>query len=147
MSIQDTNKKIARRWAESFLSTGDMKVAEELCAENYRLFYPGVEKPMGYEQAKEVLPGLRAGFPDLQFRIDNISAEDDRVVARLRMEGTHKGEFQGIAPTGKRVKLGCLVELKCENGKIVEDRPYFDRLGMLEQLGVIPIHMKEPMMA
>ena len=147
MSIQDTNKKIARRWAESFLSTGDMNVAEELCAENYRLFYPGVEKPMGYEDAKAVLPTLRAGFPDLRFRIDSVVCDGDRVVMRLNMEGSHKGEFQGIAPTGKRVNLGCLVELMCRDGKIVEDRPYFDRLGMLEQLGVIPLHMKEPMMA
>jgi steroid delta-isomerase-like uncharacterized protein len=147
MSIQDTNKKLAHRWAESFLSTGDMKVAEELCAKDYRLFYPGVEKPMGYEAAKNVLPGLRAGFPDLRFRIDNITCEGDKVVVRLNMEGIHKGEFQGIAPTGKRVKLGCLVELLFRDGKIVEDRPYFDRLGMLEQLGVIPLHMQEPMMA
>ena len=147
MSIQDQNKQLARRWAESFLSTGDMKIAEELCAEDYCLFYPGVDKAMGYEEAKGVLPTLRAGFPDLRFNIDNMSAEDDRVVVRMRMEGTHKGEFQGISPTGKRVKLGCLVELKCRDGKIVEDRPHFDRLSMLEQLGVIPLHVKEPMMA
>jgi predicted ester cyclase len=147
MSLQDTNKGIARRWVEEFLSTGDLKVAREICAEDYRLFFPGVEKPMEYEQAKDVLPSMRVGFPDLRFQIDSIVCDGDRVVIRMNMEGKHQGEFQGVSPTGKRIKLGCLVELLCKDGKIVEDRPYFDRLGMLEQLGVIPIQMKEPAMA
>jgi steroid delta-isomerase-like uncharacterized protein len=147
MSIQDQNKKIARRWADNFLNTGDLSVAEELCAENYRLYFPGVDKPMDYEAAKGVLPAMRAGFPNLRFRIEDIVAEDDWVVCRLSMEGTHKGEFQGVAPTGKRVKMSCLVELRFRDGKIVEDRPFFDRMEMMEQLGVIPLHMKEPSFA
>jgi steroid delta-isomerase-like uncharacterized protein len=147
MSIQEQNKKIARRWAESFLNTGNLEIAKELCADNYRLFYPGVDKPMEYEAAKAVLPSIRDGFPDLHFQIENIIAEDDRVVCRLNMEGTHRGEFQGMAPTGKRIKLSCLAELRFRDGKIVEDRPYFDRLHMMEQLGVIPMEMKEPSFA
>jgi predicted ester cyclase len=144
MSIQDTNKKLARRWVESYLSTGDEKVAREICADNYQLFFPGVEKPMKYDEAKNVIPTMRVGFPDLDFHIDSIVCDGDKVVMRMNMQGKHKGEFQGISPTEKNFKLGVLVEFLCRDGKIVEDRPYFDRLSMLEQLGVIPLHAKEP---
>ena len=143
MSIQDTNRKLIRRWVEKYLSTGDVNIAREICANDYRLFFPGVEKPMDLEDATKFMANMRVGFPDLNFHIDNIYCDGDTVVARINMQGKHKGEFQGIAPTEKNFKSGILVEFLCRDDKIVEDRPYFDRLGMLEQLGV-KLPVKEP---
>ena len=56
--------------------------------------------------------------------------------------GTHRGEFQGILPTGKRIEITGLALARIENGKVVEERVYFDRLAMLEQLGVAPGSMQ-----
>ena len=57
---------------------------------------------------------------------------------RFAFRGTHKGEFQGIASTGKQVSVTGIAVHRIVNGKIVEDSPEFDRLSMLQQLGVIP---------
>jgi predicted ester cyclase len=65
-------------------------------------------------------------------------AEDDKVVARVRMSGTHQGEFLGSAPTGNRVTITGIDILRIAEGKIVERRGNFDNLGMMQQLGAIP---------
>jgi steroid delta-isomerase-like uncharacterized protein len=147
MSIQDQNKNIVRRWVKEYLSTGDESVAMALTAPDSRLYFPGYPEPLVRDEAKAVLPALRIGFPDLRFHIEEMSAEGDKVFARLLMEGTHRGEFQGMPPTNRSAKLRVLVEFRLRDGKIIEDRPIFDRLDMLEQLGVISIPMKAKMVA
>ena len=65
-------------------------------------------------------------------------AEGDKVVARVRWTGTHQGEFQGIAPTGKQVTLRAITIYRIAGRKIVEVWEEADILGMMQQLGVIP---------
>jgi predicted ester cyclase len=62
----------------------------------------------------------REGFPDLTIAVEDVMAEGDRVRARVTMRGTHSGEFQGIAPTGKRVEVRAIDMFRIEHGKIVE---------------------------
>jgi predicted ester cyclase len=66
-----------------------------------------------------------------------VIAEGDKVAARLRFRGTHRGEVQGIAPTGRRVDCTGIVISRMEGGKIAEDWANFDDLGMMQQLGAI----------
>ncbi|HZF58977.1 MAG TPA: ester cyclase, partial [Rubrobacter sp.] len=66
-------------------------------------------------------------------------AESDKVVTRWRMRGTHRGEFGGIAPTGKKLDVtGIAIFRFSDEGKVVESWDNFDQLGMMRQLGVIP---------
>jgi predicted ester cyclase len=60
------------------------------------------------------------------------------VVNRTTFSGTHQGEFQGIAPTGKRITITSISVSRITNGKVVEDWTVLDMLGMLQQLGVVP---------
>ena len=69
--------------------------------------------------------------------MEDVIAEGDKVAARLRFRGTHRGEVQGIAPTGRRVDCTGIVISRMEGGKIAEDWANFDDLGMMQQLGVI----------
>ena len=70
--------------------------------------------------------------------VDQI-AEGDKVVTRIVSTGTHTGAFQGIPATGKPIRVdGILIE-RYANGRIVERWDQFDQLGMLQQLGVIPV--------
>ena len=78
------------------------------------------------------------GFPDFQITIQDQIAEGDRVVSRWNATGTHKGEFQGIALTGKKVNITATTIVRISNGKIVEGWPNMDSLGMMVQLGVVP---------
>jgi len=65
-------------------------------------------------------------------------AEGDKVVARLRISGTHQGEFLGIAPTGNQITLTGIDILGIAEGKVVEHWGNSDLLGMMRQLGAIP---------
>jgi steroid delta-isomerase-like uncharacterized protein len=77
-------------------------------------------------------------FPDLQRPVEELIAEGDKVVARWTSVGTHKGEFQGIPPSGKRVATSRITIFRIKNGKIVEEWSESDMLGLLQQVGAIP---------
>ncbi len=133
----EANKDVAHRLFKEVLNTGTFAPLDELFAANYRNYFPGTPTPLdraGWEQNHTM---LRTAFPDLSFTIEELLAEADMVMATFSVQGTHQGEFQGIAPTGHRVTLACQALFRCADGKIVEDRPIFDRLDLLEQLGAI----------
>lgn len=81
---------------------------------------------------------LRTGFPDAYFILEDILAEREKVVCRWTSQGTHRGEYLGIAPTGKRVMWTATAIYRIAGGKIAEVWGDMDRLGMLQQLGVMP---------
>jgi predicted ester cyclase len=78
-----------------------------------------------------------AAFPDLQVTITDIMAEADKVVIWYTAQGTHRGEFQGFQPTGKRVNWLGSDLLRVAGGKIVEGRFLDDSWGLLRQLGAM----------
>jgi predicted ester cyclase len=80
---------------------------------------------------------LRAAFPDLQLTVEDIIAEGDRVAVNLTARGTHRGTFQGIAPTGKTVTVSAFEVVRIENGKLVEHWGGPDTLNLLQQLGAV----------
>jgi predicted ester cyclase len=81
----------------------------------------------------------RGAFPDLEMTVDGILAEADMVALRWTATGTHRGDLMGIPPTGKRVSVTGQVMSRFVGGKVVEDREVFDALGMMQQLGAIPV--------
>lgn len=85
-----------------------------------------------------MLTMFRSGFPDIKMTIEEVVAEGDKVVFRVTVHGTHKGEFKGIAPTGKQVTMTGMQIWRIEGGKIVEGWFNRDDLGLMQQLGVIP---------
>jgi predicted ester cyclase len=81
---------------------------------------------------------MAAAFPDLKIIPDDIIAEGDKVVARCKFTGTHKGLYMGIAPTGKKVNFESIAIYRIAGGLVVETWGIMDLLGMMQQLGVIP---------
>jgi predicted ester cyclase len=86
---------------------------------------------------KQFAAGMREAFPDLQVTIEEQRAEGDRVLTRFRTRGTHQGELWGIPPTGKEVQITNMSMCRIEGGKMAEEWPAPDRLGMMQQLRVI----------
>jgi predicted ester cyclase len=84
------------------------------------------------------LGAFMGAFPDCQFTIEDMIAEGDRVATKKTFTGTHKGEFNGIPPTGRRVTLTFVDILRLRDGKIVEHWLSMDQLSFLQQLGVAP---------
>jgi steroid delta-isomerase-like uncharacterized protein len=119
--MTDENKAIARRVYE-IISAGDFEKAVEIVdaevPDNELL--PGDPPAKLIDTFTETFSEAREGFPDLTIAVEEVMAEGDKVTARVTMHGTHQGEFQGIAPTGRRVEVRALDMFRIENGKIVE---------------------------
>jgi steroid delta-isomerase-like uncharacterized protein len=143
MSTEE-NKAVARRLIEEALNTGNFAVLDDLLAPNYRMYFLGMPEPLDREGWQHVATLFRTAFPDLQLTIEDIIAEGNRVALRFTERGTHQGDFQGLAPTGKQVTLTGTVFFRLEDGKLVEDRPLFDRLELLQQLGAMPTPAHAP---
>src|SRR5258707_8426143 len=82
---------------------------------------------------------FRAAFPDLHWTIEDVITNDDKVVWRVVATGTHQAELMGIPATGKSIKVGAIIISRFENDLWREDWVSWDQLGMLQQLGVIPV--------
>lgn len=118
-------------------NTGSADAANEIYATNAERYDPmNTEPSRGPEGNTAYTSAVRSGFPDFTLTVQDTVIEENRRVSRWTCTATHEGNFQGLAPTGKRVKIEGLTWARTENGKIVEERVYFDRLGFYEQLGV-----------
>jgi predicted ester cyclase len=88
----------------------------------------------GIEGTQKFLASVFAAFPDIVFTPEDMVAEGDRVVVRFSIVGTHKGEFMGVAPTGKRVRWSGINIGRVVNGQIVELWGEGDFFGLMRQL-------------
>jgi len=138
MSVEE-NKAILRRMYEEIHNKGNLAAADEFVASEFVDHNPpGPGVPPGPEGVKQGLGMFRAAFSDFHATIEDMIAEGDKVVARLTITGTHKGEFMGIAPTGKQVTVGVIDIVRIAGGKMVERWGQEDMLGMMQQLGIVP---------
>lgn len=135
MSIEE-QKALVRRWIEA-LNQKDLAGFDALCVPNFAHHSPSttIRDLDAYRQA---LAGEFAAFPDMQFTVDELIAEGDIVVARLTAHGSHQGNLGGIPPTGKQATIVGVAIYRIAAGKLAEQWEYFDNLGLLQQLGVIP---------
>jgi steroid delta-isomerase-like uncharacterized protein len=138
MSIEQ-NKALARRYIEDAWNQADASVMDQLLAGDYAIHDPGTPGRTGTPVGeKQVHAMYRAVFPDLRLVIEELIAEGDRVAARWRGSGTHRGPLMGIAPTGRSMSITAISWLRIADGKIAEHWLNWDSLGMLQQLGAAP---------
>ena len=136
MSFEE-NKALVRRLVEEFWNQGNTAAADELMTADATIILPG-RGQVSKENFKAFAVTLRGAFPDWHTTLEEMIAEDDQVAERWTGRGTHQGEFQGIAPTGRQVTVPGFVFYRLASGKITEFRGLFDGLSMLQQLGAIP---------
>jgi steroid delta-isomerase-like uncharacterized protein len=136
MSIQE-NKNIIRRYQEAY-NNNDLDTLDEVVAVNVLTpkIMPGI--PSGLEGAKAVHQRSLLGMPDFHTRIDDLIAEDDKVVARVTMTGTHTGDFWGFPATGNKVTFTGIYIARIEHGKIVEHWGEEDGISLMQQIGSTP---------
>ena len=137
------NKAIARRIYEAF-SQNNLDVLDDLIASDFTDHNPNPDQGPGLEGLKQFISSMHTVLYGLQDDVEDMVAEGDKVVARLRISGTHQGEFLGNAPTGKQVTFTGMDILRIAEGKVVEHWGNVDELGMLRQLGVIPEPEEQP---
>ncbi len=131
----ENNSAIVRRFIEETINQGQIDSAVQFAWEDVVEQVPFPGQGPGLEGLKDVLRGMRAGFPDLYFSVEEQIAEGDKVVTRFEWTGTHRGEFLGVAATGRSVKVWGVVIDRLQSGRIKETRIIMDTLGLMMQLG------------
>lgn len=137
--MSEGNKTTVRRLIEEVWNKGYMPVADELFAQNYvhhDSSTPDVGRGPEGERKRATL--YRNAFPDFRLTIEDLVAEGETVVARWSGRGTHKGELNGIAPTGKQINITGVSIARFANNKIAEGWVNWDALGLMQQLGAVP---------
>ncbi len=137
MSTED-NKALIRRFYEEVFNKRNLAALDEFYALDHvdHTLPPGLPtSPGGTKQAIAV---MLEGFPDLHVTIEDMIAEGDKVVTRFTTHGTQQGTLGSIPPTGKQVAVTTIEITRIANGRIVEDWGLDDRLGMMQQLGLVP---------
>ena len=130
----DRNKALVRRLVDEAQSGGNLALVDELLAEDFIDHSPFPGLPPTREGVKMLFGYLRSVFPDLQVRIHEQIADDTKVATRKTFEGTHRGEFMGAAPTGRRICFEVIDILTIRSGKISEHRVVFDASAIQHQL-------------
>lgn len=135
------NKAVCRRWIEDgwtkSLSEAQAMI-DELFDPEVVMYSPPFPALKGAEAYKQDLKVYKAAFPDMHFTIDEMVAEGDKVTCRYTGRGTHRGEFMGIAPSGKQVTVSGIGIVRIVNGRFAEVQENFDYWGMVKQLGATP---------
>jgi steroid delta-isomerase-like uncharacterized protein len=133
----EAHKTIVRRYVEEVQNGGNLTALDELTDPGYvnHNAPPGV--PPDREGLKQITAMFRQAFPDGRMTIEDMVAEEDRVVTRKTFRGTHRGELMGIPPTGRTVSIGLMDIARLVDGRVVETWHVGDDLGMLQQLGAL----------
>ena len=131
----EAHKALVQQFVDEFWNRGKLNAADELMTRETVIHEPVAGTP---EDLKAVATAMRTAFPDWHSTVEEMLVEGDRVAERWTGRGTHQGEFQGIPPTGKQVVVPGVVFYRIADGKIAEFRGQFDRLSLMQQLGVIP---------
>ncbi|MBL8131654.1 MAG: ester cyclase [Anaerolineae bacterium] len=92
--------------------------------------------PETLDHVKKSFAAYFSAFPDLQSKVEDLTAEGDKVVCRLTVSGTHQGEYMGAAPTGKSFSVSAMHIFRIVDGKITERWEWVDRMGIRTQLGI-----------
>ena len=142
----DDNKAVVRRWFDEVLSQGDMGALDSICAECHPQFavIRGVIEPapLGMSGLKSLITSLRTAFPDLQATVEEQIAEGDKVVSRVTMRGTQRGEFNGMPATGKSFNISGVSIWEVRGNLLIQEWVHWDAMGMMQQLGAIPAPME-----
>jgi predicted ester cyclase len=132
----------SRRLLEETFNTGNFALIDEFVAPgavNHDPAEPARLRALrGPEVLKRTVEMYRAAFPDLQMIADDVITAGDTVVVRWHSEGTHRGELEGLAPTGARVLVTGISIDRWQDGKVVESWTEWDNLGLARQLGAAP---------
>jgi len=134
----DAIKHSMQRFTE-FINTADEHLARELIAKDAVFHVPTQTAPLqGPEGYLLTIAMMREGFPDIQWTLEEMIADGDKVAARYTMRGTHRGTFLGIPPTEKRIEVQAMNFYRWSDGQIVGERGQPDMLGLLQQIGALP---------
>jgi predicted ester cyclase len=138
MSLEK-NKKLIRDYISHVVNTGNVERITEYISPEYIEVYRNKKHPVGIEGAIEHIVGVRKTYPDLEVAVERQIAEGEWVVTQITARGTHKGEWLGINPTGKKVEYTGVNIDRVLDGLIVEHGGAANLLETLLEIGAVEI--------
>jgi steroid delta-isomerase-like uncharacterized protein len=135
----EQNKSIVRRWVEEGWNKHDLAVIDQAYAPDFVQHEPEPQTVNSREALKQYVGAYLTAFPDLHLSIEDLIAEGDKVVWRFQSSGHQNGPFMGMPPSGKTGTITGIVIFRLENSLIVEGWVNIDVLGLLQQVGIIPM--------
>jgi steroid delta-isomerase-like uncharacterized protein len=132
------NEQLVRRFFEEFCNGRNADVADEIIAEDYVSHGPQAPPAVGPEGVKARV-GVYQNTLDGHWDVEELISAGDQVTARWIGTGTHNGELMGVAPTGASIEVEAISIFRIADGKIAEEWTVWDALGLLQQVGAVPV--------
>ena len=128
---------LIRTFIDEAFNKGNFSILKEIIHTEYQYLSP--DGPLnGIGQLTEFIETFRKAFPDLNIRIDDLFASNDRSCTAFTLRGTHKDDFMGVPATNNTVEVRGMVMSRFKDNKISEDCEILDNLSFYQQLGVVP---------
>ncbi len=108
-----------------------------LLAPGFQAHLAGIPEPLDTEAFHQFGLSFYLAFAEGKHQFDQVIVAGDKVVTCGTFIATHLGEFQGLPPTGKQIRLAIMHIDRLENGKIIEHWGQGDALGLMQQLGIV----------
>ncbi len=133
--MSEDNKALVRR---SWELPDNLDIIDEVYAPDL-VWHDPDRDIKGSEEAKQFMSMYKTAFPDLSTTVEDLIAENDKVVTRWTVRGTHQGEIEEFGPpTGRQVEIKGITIHRVEGSKIVEEWNTYDNLSVMQQLGLMP---------
>ncbi len=136
------NKAVVKRFMNELITENRPELIEELIAEEYVYHGGDDEEYHGREGFRQVLDSYRHAFPDLRLQIHRMVAQGDMVATWYTFSGTHRGDLNGIEPTGRQVCSTSVQFATVRDGQIAEEWDLVDQFSLLDAMGVVEVHRK-----
>jgi len=134
--IEEKNKALAKQYIDA-INKGDFEAFKELLSPDFAIYSPsGYPEPTSREKLIENYVEVRKAFPEFAWSIEDIIAANNKVICRIMIRGTFKGEIPDLPVTEKKFELSLITIMRIENEKVVEEWQEDDQLGFARQMGM-----------
>ena len=130
-NVSDIHRQVLDAW-----NRRDWDNFRSLLHSEYSYIGPDGKEHIGPDAGLTIAKMYATAFPDGKLEVKNVVSSGNNAVCEFVARGTHKGDLQGIAPTGKRVEIKIANVMELRDGKVYREREYFDVMSMMVQLGV-----------
>lgn len=135
--VEENIKKYSHVWDE-IINKGRLEMFNDSNFATDVVMHVSPKDIVGIDTARGYYANFLTGFSNIQFIINDVFGQDDKLVKHWTFKGTHTGIFFGIPATGKNVNIEGTTLVRMANGKIAEEKDFYDNLEFSQQLGLIP---------
>ena len=138
--MSSQNSELIRRWFEQVWNQGRLEAIDQMSHPHTRGYGQAEHgRQIDMNEFKQLWHNLRAAFPDIRVTIHDTVEQGDKVAARWTANMTHQGNFLGFAASGRAASITGISFQRIEDGKIIEGWDNWDQLGLLVQIGAVPL--------